>query len=180
MQRAREIEPLSTSVNLYLGVAQGHAGQHDLALRQLQQSIELDPSYYRSYMFLGRALSSLERNDEAVVAFEKALSLTPDSLESLAFLGAALAAKGERQRSLAIVKMVKAAEDRTEPAVLIATIYARLQLSKEMYEWLERGVAQKSTPIYIAVLNHEFRPYRTDARFHKFLASIGLSHLARN
>ncbi len=180
MQRAREIEPLSAPVNVYLGAAQMHAGQNDLAMRQLQRSIELDPGYYRSHMFLGRNLGSLGRYDEAIAAFEKALSLTPDNLESLAFLGAALAAKGERQRALAIVKKVKAAEDRTEPAVLIATIYAKLGLAKEMYEWLERGVAQKSTPIYIAVLNHEFHPYRTDARFHKFLASIGLSHLARS
>jgi TolB-like protein/Tfp pilus assembly protein PilF len=180
MLRAREIEPLSCSVNLYLGVAQQHAGQHDLAIRQLQQSIELDPSYYRPYMFLGRTLSWVERHDEAVSAFEKALSLTPDNLESLAFLGAALAAKGERQRALDIVKKVRAAEDRTEPAVLIATIYARLGLATEMYEWLERALTVKSTPMYIAVLCDEFRPYWTDERYHGFLTSIGLPQLARS
>jgi TolB-like protein/Tfp pilus assembly protein PilF len=174
MKRAREIEPLSASVNLYLGVAQMHAGQHDLALRQLRQSIELDPSYYRSYLFLGRNLSRMERNDEAIVAYEKALSLTPDSLESLAFLGATQAAKGERQSALSILKKVKAAEDRTAPAALIATIYASLKLAKEMYEWLERGVREKSAPMYITVLNHEFNPYRAETRFKKFMASIGL------
>jgi len=179
MQRAREIEPLSASVNLYLGVAQNHAGQHDLALRQLQQSIELDSSYYRSYMFLGKALSSAERYGEAATAFEKALALTPDSVESQAFLGAAMAAKGDSQSALAILKKVKSAGSRTEPAVLIASIYAAMELPKEMYEWLERGVMQKSTPIYIAVLNHEFDRYRGEARFHRFLESIRLSHLAR-
>jgi TolB-like protein/lipoprotein NlpI len=179
LQRAREIEPLSCSVNLYLGVAQAHAGQYDLALRQIQQSIELDPGYYRSYMFLGRSLASVDRHDEAIAAFQKALSLTPDNLESLAFLGASAGAKGDRQRALDIVNKVQAAEDRTEPAVLIAVIYARLGLATEMYEWLERAFALKSTPIYIAVLSEEFRPYRTDPRYHSFLASIGLSHLAR-
>ena len=73
MQRAREIEPLSAGVNLYLGVAQTHAGQYDLALRQIQQSIELDPGYYRSYMFLGGTWTWLERYDEAIAAFQKAL-----------------------------------------------------------------------------------------------------------
>ena len=52
--RAREIEPLSANVNLYLGVAQRHTGQYDLADRQIRQSIELDPDYYRSYMFMAR------------------------------------------------------------------------------------------------------------------------------
>ncbi len=93
MQRAREIEPLSIGVNLYLGVAQTHAGQQDLALRQFQQCVELEPTYYRSYFFLGRNLAWLGRYDEAVEAFEKALSLTPDNIEALAFLGAAMAGR---------------------------------------------------------------------------------------
>ncbi len=179
MERAREIEPLSCSVNLYLGAAQSHAGQYDLGLRQVQQSIELDPNYYRSYFFLGRTLSTINRYGEAIAAFEKALSLTPDNLESLAFLGATLAATGERQRALEIVKKLRVAEDRTEPAVLIAAVYARLELATEMYEWLERAVTLRSTPIYIVLLSEEFRPYRVDSRYHGFLASIGLKELAR-
>ena len=145
------------SVNLYLGVAQTHAGQQDLALRQFQQCVELEPGYYRSYFFLGRNLAWLGRYDEAVEAFEKALSLTPDNIEALAFLGAALAGKGERQRALNIVKKVRAAGERTEPAVLIAAIYASLGLAAEMYEWLERAVAVKSTPIYIAAISNRIR-----------------------
>jgi len=180
MQRAKEIEPLSITVNLYLGVAQTHAGQQDLALRQLQQCVELEPGYYRSHFFLGRNLAWLGRYDEAVEAFEKALSLTPDNIEALAFMGAALAGKGQRQRALEVVKKVRAEGERTEPAVLIAAIYASLGLAAEMYEWLERAVAVKSTPIYIATISNQFDPYRAEARFHKFLASIGLSHLARN
>ncbi len=180
MQRAREVEPLSITVNLYLGVAQTHAGQQDLALRQLQQCVELEPGYYRSHFFLGRNLTWLGRYDEAVEAFEKALSLTPDNIEALAFMGAALAGKGERQRALDVVKKVRVAGERTEPAVLIAAIYASLGLTAEMYEWLERAVAVKSTPIYIATISNQFDPYRAEARFHKFLASIGLSHMARD
>lgn len=178
VQRAREIEPLSASVNLYLGVAQTHAGQYDLANRQIQQSIELDPGYYRPYMFLGRNLHCLQRYDEAIAAYRKALELTPDNIESLAYLGSVWAAKGERRRALNIIEQVQVTEDRTEPAVLVATIYATLGMADEMYQSLERAVALKSTPVYIPVLTEDFGPYRTDPRYHAFLASIGLSHLA--
>jgi len=34
-----------------------HAGQYDLAIRQLNQTIELDPNNYRTFMFLGRTLA---------------------------------------------------------------------------------------------------------------------------
>jgi TolB-like protein/thioredoxin-like negative regulator of GroEL len=174
VQRARDVDPLSPAVNLYLGVAQTHAGQYDLALRQLQKSIELDPGYYRSYMFLGRNLTWLGRYDEAVTAFEKALSLSPDNLESLAYLGGALAATGERERALSIIQTLET-PGKTEPAVLIAIVYARLGDAAKMCDWLEHALVVKSSPIYITVLTKEFAPYRADPRFQSFLASIGLS-----
>jgi TolB-like protein/Flp pilus assembly protein TadD len=178
MQRARELEPLSAAVNLYLGLAQSHAGRHDLALRQMQQSIELDPGYYRSQMFLGRTLNWLDRYDEAIAACKKALLLAPDHIECLTFLAVALAGQGERQRALNIVKKLKAVEERTEPAILIATVYARLGLAAEMYEWLERAIAVNSTPIYLMVLCDEFRPYQSDTRFRSCMAAIGLARMA--
>ena len=49
-----------------------------------------------------------------------------------------------------------------------------------MTGWSERSQYGSSTPIYITVISNEFDPYRTEARFHKFLASIGLLHMARN
>ena len=94
------------------------------------------------------------------------------------FWASVWAAKGERQRALDIIQQVRVTEDRTEPAVLVATIYARLGMADEMFQWLERAVALKSTPVYIPVLTQDFEPYRTDPRYHAFLASIGLSHLA--
>ena len=87
---------------------------------------------------------------------------------------------GERRRALNIIQKVKAAEDRTEPSILIAVIYASLGLEREMFACLEHAVTVKSTPIYIAVLNKEFRDYDADPRYHRFLASIGLSHLVRS
>jgi hypothetical protein len=34
-------------------------------------------------------------------------------------------------------------------------------------------------PVYLALLSGDFSPYRSDPRFHTFLDSIGLSHLAK-
>jgi tetratricopeptide (TPR) repeat protein len=174
MRRAREIEPLSPSVNLYFGLAQAHAGQLDLAARQMQQSIELDPANYRAHMFLGKTLSGLERHEEALASLHKALSLFPDHIETLAFVGSALAGKGDREGALKMVERIRTAGNRTEPAVLIASVYARLGMADEMFDWLDRAAAVKSTPIYISVITFEFFPHFSDPRFNSFLASIGL------
>jgi TolB-like protein/Tfp pilus assembly protein PilF len=179
MQRARELEPLSPTVNLYLGLAYVHGGQFDLGIRRIRESIELDSGYYRSHMFLGRSLCAINQHDEAIVAVQRALALRPDSCESSAFLGLALAGKGDRKNAIAMVKKTQVLGEKCEPAIVIACIYARLGMANEMFEWLERAVAVKSTPIYIPLISVEFHPYETDTRYHGFLASIGLSHRAR-
>jgi tetratricopeptide (TPR) repeat protein len=180
VQLARESDPLSTTVNTYLGVAQTNAGHFDLAIRQLNQTIELDPHNYRAFMFLGRALASAGRHQEGIAEFQKALEINPDNLEALAFVGTAKAADGDRPGALRIMKRVIASGSKTEPAILVASIYARLGDASQMFEWLDRAVAVKSTPVYISLFSEEFRPYHTDPRFHSFLASIGLAHLAKS
>jgi tetratricopeptide (TPR) repeat protein len=179
VQMARDIEPLSASVNLYLGVAQHHAGQFDLALRQLQKSIEIDPNYYRSHMFMGRNLCWLQRYDEAIAEHQRALELAPESFEVIAMLAAAHASKGERQRALTLLKRVRAAEERSTPSVLVAVVYAALGEVDEMFKWIKRAVDQKSVPIYIVPISIEFDPYRSDPRYKAFLASVGLQFLDR-
>jgi TolB-like protein/Tfp pilus assembly protein PilF len=174
VQRAREIDPLSVSVNLYLGVAQHHAGQLDLAVRQFQYCLELDPGYYRSYMFMGRALISLDRFDEAVATLSRATELAPDNLESMAFLGSALAGAGDRESALKMIQKLSAADERTEPAILIAAVYAQLGLVDEFFATLNRALEVRSTPLYLSVLCPETLRYRNDARFHSFLAAVGL------
>jgi streptogramin lyase len=113
----------------------------------------------------------------AVDGSGKGRSLSPDNIESLTWLASALAGKGDRKRALELVRQIQASEERTEPAILIASVYARLGMATNMFEWLERAVAVKSTPIYAGIICYEFTPYFKDPRYHSFLDSIGLSHL---
>jgi TolB-like protein/Tfp pilus assembly protein PilF len=179
VQRARDIEPLSASVNLYLGVAQHHAGQYDLALRQMRQSIEIDPNYYRSHMFMGRNLCWLHRYDEAIAEHQRALELAPASIEVLTMLAVAHGSKGERQRALTLLERVRAAGERTDPSVMVAMVYAALGEVDEMFKAIKRAVVQKSVPIYIIRISEEFRPYHSDPRYKEFLTSVGLQSLDR-
>jgi TolB-like protein/Tfp pilus assembly protein PilF len=174
VKRALECDPLSPVVNTYLGVARGFAGQYDLAIRQLKLAIELDPHYYRPYMFLGRILCDINRPVDAIVTFEKALSINPENLEALAFSGCAMAAAGDRRGALECLMKVKGSEDRFEPAILLATIYASLGDAQEMFDCLQVAFERKSTPLYIVVLEPVFWRYRSDPRYISFLNLLGL------
>jgi len=179
VRRAKEQEPLSVSTNTYLGVVLYLSGQYDLAIRQLHQAIELDPGYYRSRLFLGQALARARRYEEAVAAQRASLERNPDSIEARAFLGAALAATGDREGAWNLVEEVKAADSKTEPAILLAVIYAGLGDADKMFEWLQIALERKSVPLYIAVIADEFYPYRSDPRFRSFLTQIGLAQYER-
>ena len=174
VQRALECDPLSPVVNTYLGVAREHAGQYDLAIRQLNQAIELDPHYYRPYLFLGRTLCDLDRHADAIAAFQKALSINPENLEALAYIGSAMASAGNRSGALESLMKVKESENRFEPAILLAIIYARLGETQEMFQWLRIAFERKSTPLYLVVLDKGFCRYESDPRFHSYLALLGL------
>jgi TolB-like protein/Tfp pilus assembly protein PilF len=179
VRRARDSEPLSPVVNMYLGLAHANAGQYDLAIRQLNQTIELDPHNYRTYFFLGRSLYGAGRYQEAIAAHQKALWINPDNLEAPAYMSMAKASAGDRPGALALMEQVLAAENRTEPAILIACIHASLGDDSQMFTWLQKAAEVKSTPIYLALIHESFREYESDPRFHSFLASIGLSHRAK-
>jgi TolB-like protein/lipopolysaccharide biosynthesis regulator YciM len=179
VKRARESEPLSPIMNMYLGVAQMHAGQYDLAIRQLKQAIELDLHSYRPLMFLGRAYSDLDRHEDSVAAFRQALTINPENLESLAYMGQAMADLGNRRGALNVITKVKAAESRTEPAILLACIYASLGEDSEMFRALDRALKNKSVPLYVFLLSKTFRRYESDARYHEFLRSMGVPQLVK-
>jgi tetratricopeptide (TPR) repeat protein len=131
-------------------------------------------------MFLGRTFALVGRHEEAVAAYDAALARNPESIETFAYLGASLAAKGDRKRALEIVKRVRATEDRIEPAILLATIYANLKDEVEMFRLLHLAVQRKSIPIYLITLNREFRPYHSDPRFRDLLAMTGLPARVRD
>lgn len=179
VRRAKESEPLSLSVNLYLGVALMHGGQSDLAIRQMQQTIELEPGYYRAYMFMGRAMAQIDRHEDAIATYRTALLRNPDSLETLAYLAASLAAMGERKGALEIARQIEATENTIEPAILLASIYACLGDADEMFRLLHVAIERKSVPVYLLAMNKEFRDYELDPRFRELLVLTGLPPRAR-
>jgi TolB-like protein/Tfp pilus assembly protein PilF len=173
-RRARDTEPLSPVMNMYLGVALMNAGQYDLAMRQFQLAIELDPLSYRPHMFMGRTYVFLGRYDEAVVAFQQALERNPENLEALAYIGCAKAESGDRKAAIAIAQQVLAAGVRTDPSILLGSIYASLGDADELFPWLDRARDARSTPIYLILIDPNFRRFESDPRYAAFRVSLGL------
>ena len=180
MQRAREIEPLSTSVNLYLAVAQLHAGQYDLAIRQLQQSIELDPAYYRTYMFQGQnvELSWTARRSDCCIAKGGFACPGPQRIAGFPCIG--------RRRKGRPPGGAQTFEEDPGSGGNCGTFGSSLNDLRPPGDGnrVVRMVGASGDQQVDANLRcrHQrgISPVSIDSRFHHFLAQIGLSHLARS
>ena len=88
LERAREIDPLSPSINVTLGEAYAGLGRFDEAKRLYLKTIEIEPAYPSSYGKTGDLYRYVYgRLDEAVRWRQRAAAKDPGSLVSLTTLG---------------------------------------------------------------------------------------------
>jgi TolB-like protein/Tfp pilus assembly protein PilF len=172
--RAHEIDPLSPIINTYVGAMHKNAGQPDLAVRHLQETIPLDPSYYRPYMFLGQTLMSVQRNAEALVALRQAQTRAPKNLEVIGFIGTVQARMGDRSDASATLRhLIETAGEKFDPCLTSAMIHAALGEKDKAFELIERAIEHRFSPIYLLRIL-EFDTLLNDARFTSCLMRIGL------
>jgi tetratricopeptide (TPR) repeat protein len=172
--RAREIDPLSPIINAYVGSAQFFAGQPDLAVRQLEDTIPLDPSYYRPYFFLGETLLALERHAEALAAFREAQARAPRNLEVIGFIGAVRAQIGDRQGARAMLDhLIETAGEKFDPGLYAAMVHAALGDTDMAFESIERAITRRLSPIYLLRML-AFDALYDDPRYPSCLRRIGL------
>jgi TolB-like protein/Tfp pilus assembly protein PilF len=173
--RAREIDPLSTILNTYVGAIQLNAGQFDLALRQLRETISLDPSYYRPYFFRGLTLKELGNYEEALSAFREAEVRAPHNLEVIAFAGRLHAYMGDRAGAEgSLHRLIEKAEGQYDPALLVAMIYAELGDIETAFAWIERAIERRASPLYFLRIYGTFDRLHGNSRYKSCLLRIGL------
>jgi len=88
LERAREIDPLSPSINVTLGEAYAGLGRFDEAKRLYLKAIEIEPAYPSSYGRIGGLYRYVYgRLDEAVRWRQRGAAKDPGNLRGLTFLG---------------------------------------------------------------------------------------------
>jgi TolB-like protein/Tfp pilus assembly protein PilF len=173
--RAHEIDPLSPIINAYVGTAHLYAGQPDLSVRYLQDTIPLDPSYYRPYVFLGQTLLVLRRHEEALAALRQAQTRAPRNLEVIGFIGAVQAQMGDHPDALVTLdQLIETAGERFDPSLFAAMIYAGLGKIDKAFESIERAIERRFSPIYLIRLLPYSSALYSHPRYHSCLKRIGL------
>jgi len=183
MNKALELDPFSSPLNNYMGMAYLFAGDYEKSLQQLQRTIDLDPAFPLAHFFLARLLAEMGRYEEAIKEDQRGELLLGTSPEeagaSAAEFHKALEIGGPKQfwqKNLEItLKGYKQAGTRYHPAIGVAGAYAKAGDKENAFRWLEKSYEDREgQDITLLRWLPEFKSLHADPRFADLLRRMGL------
>ena len=174
------LDPISAEHNHVLGQTDYYAHRYDDAIRQERKTIEQFPSTgFVSIAgdVLGWSYAAKGQLDDAIQAIQQARKAEPDFTEAVASLGWAAALKGDRKTAQDMLAELDARAKRhwVEP-YFYAMIYAGLGDKDRAFAELDKAYEARSWYLAVVGVDSKLDSLRSDPRFAKLLAEVGLPH----
>jgi TolB-like protein/Tfp pilus assembly protein PilF len=171
--RARELDPLSIMITMNAADSLYYARQFDPAIAHLRALLEHQPRFSPALFNLGRACVQNGMLDEAIGAFEKSIQISGNR-EGLAALAHAYALAGRISEARAILEVLMQERTRYIAAPMIARIHLGLGEIDQAFEWLDKGLEERSPWIIFLKMDPLYDSIRADQRFQDLLLRAGL------
>jgi DNA-binding winged helix-turn-helix (wHTH) protein/TolB-like protein/Flp pilus assembly protein TadD len=172
LSHAKELDPLSSSINTDVAFAYYLGNQFDQAIGQLEKTLKSNPDFPNALNHLGMNLVAAKRYDEAITQFEKAKQIsngragTTESIWANGFAG-----NKEKARQL-LAGLPK--NEKFSPFDL-AVIYASLDEKEKAIEYLEEAY-QKRSPLLVPLkVFPPFESLRNEPKFIELLKKMNLA-----
>jgi TolB-like protein/Tfp pilus assembly protein PilF len=166
VNRAREIDPLSISINFSLGRRLYMAREYDHAIEQLRNTLEMDSSYDLAHCVLGQAYEQKGQYAEAVSEFQKALEISPNSPLVISALGHAYAVSGMKEEAeSSLTNLMEQSKRRYVSPFYVAIIYAGLSEHEKALDWLEKAYRYRSNGLVFLKVDPDLDSLRNQPRF---------------
>ena len=173
LERALELDPLSSVVNADLSWRFFLAKRYDDAIERARLTIELDPDFLPAHDNLKWALIMAGRGREACNAFLKVVELEGNSRESLSHLHGLCTDEGIEG---VIREALSAPEERAqrpqESPYDIAIDYATVGATEAALDWLEKAYEERETDMLSLGVDPRLDPLRTAPRFQEILEQL--------
>jgi TolB-like protein/DNA-binding winged helix-turn-helix (wHTH) protein/Tfp pilus assembly protein PilF len=166
INKARELDPLSISINFSLGWRLYMARQYDRAIEQLRNTLEMDPSYELPHLVLGQAYEQKGAFALAIPELRKAVDLshgTPLMISALAHAYARAGNKEEAEKLL--IDMVHQSKKQYVSPYYFAVVHVGLGENEKAMEWLEKAFTDRSNGLVFMKVEPELDNLRSSPRF---------------
>ena len=128
-----------------------------------------------AYQYIALSYIRQGKVAEAFASGEKGVEMGNRSGISLADLGYVYALAGRKEDALALIKEIEAKYARREAKpMFVAVVYAGLDEKDKMFEWLEKGLEERSGQLAEIRWQMPFDPYRDEPRFKALLKRMNL------
>jgi TolB-like protein/DNA-binding winged helix-turn-helix (wHTH) protein/Tfp pilus assembly protein PilF len=166
INKARELDPLSISINFSLGWRFYMARQYDRAIQQLRNTLEMDPSYELPHLVLGLSYAQKGDFSRALPELRKAVELsrgTPLMISALADATARSGNKDEAEKLLA--NLILQSKKQYVSPYYFALVYLGLGQRDKAMDLLEKAFADRSNGLVFLNVEPALDDLRSNPRF---------------
>ena len=175
MEKARELDPLSTRINADLGMAYLSAKKFDEAIEQEKKTLELNPKSAGARWIRGMAYQQKKMFEQAIKDYQDALELSPNNPNFLAALGHVYASSGNTAEAHNILDtlFVVSKQEPVSP-FFFALVYTGLNDKENALKWLEKSYEEKSGSVRYLKMEPRLQNLRNEPRYIALMKKIGL------
>ncbi len=178
-QAAQELDPLSPLIHMNGADADYFERNYDRVIAHLRSLLEPELNYLPALFNLGRTYVQKGMYRSAIAAFEKIYELS-GNIGCLPALGQAYGLAGRADEARRILRTLTTdSTGRYVPATTIAWIHLGLGDPDEAFEYLARGIAERSFWLVFLKMDPVYDSIRGDKRFRELLVRAGHSPAKR-
>lgn len=173
---AYNLDPISPVINLDIGWTHYYFGQYDLAIRQLQETLELDQYFILAYIALAFTYDIQMHHPEALATIKRAQELAGDYPLVTAVRAYILARAGKKtEANILLQELLPLAEgkDTYLPSLFIAMIYLGLEDRDSAFRWIDKAYRERCNFLLYFKVDPKLDPLRPDPRFIQLMKKIG-------
>jgi serine/threonine protein kinase len=175
LTRAKELDPLSDTVNLLLSVSFLFSRQYDQSIQQSKKMIEAEPDFWWGHFLLGWAQAETGKYDEAIEALTRATQLDASPYPT-AYLGYADARSGNKAKAQqALQGLEQKSHQMYVPRYQVAVVYTGLGEKDKALDCLQQAFSNREEIIAFLKVDPTWGTLGTDARFQSLLHRAGLN-----
>jgi TolB-like protein/DNA-binding winged helix-turn-helix (wHTH) protein/Tfp pilus assembly protein PilF len=166
IKKARDLEPLSISINASLGWRLYLAREYDRSIVQLRDTLEMDPSYEWAHLILGQAYEQKGEYKLALEELRKAVELSHSSPLMISALAHAYALSGNHSEVRKLLANLEAQSKKQYVSPFyVAIVYLGLGKNDLAMNWLEKAYADRSNGLVFLKVEPELDPLRSQPSF---------------
>jgi tetratricopeptide (TPR) repeat protein len=175
MEKARELNPFSLSINTSIGYLFYFARQYDQAIAQGQKVLSMDSDFHWAHDVIALAYLQKGEFEESLDSLQKAVSLSDSSVDYRCHLAQAYALAGMTEEAQNVLEELLLKEENNHvPLHEIALLYKALGQDDQVLAFLERASNEQSFIVNASKMDPRWDSFREDALYADILERIGV------